>query len=128
MKWTMDKRKKKAFKGSLRSFSRRPGRGSRWPRRRRAARVTRGHLPPALLRVCPPVREMLTVRRVGDLPEVGAIGSRREGVLLVRARQIQGKHDTLAIGRPARLEREGAAGARVQPDRVLTGTVRVYDV
>ncbi|MFL5653355.1 MAG: hypothetical protein ACJ8CB_04145, partial [Ktedonobacteraceae bacterium] len=90
--------------------------------------MTRDRLPPALLRVCPPVREMLTVRRVGDLPEVGAIGSRREEVLLVRARPIQGEHNALAIGRPCRLERVGAARARVQLDRVPAAAVRVDDV
>ena len=90
--------------------------------------MTRGHLPPALLRVCPPVREILIVRRVGDLPEVGAIGSRRIDVLLVRVRQIQGEHNALAIGRPARLEREGATGACVQLDRVPAAAVRVDDV
>src|SRR5450759_2422792 len=76
-----------------------------------------------LTRRLSPVREILIIRCVGDLPEVSAIRSHREEVLLARARQIEGEHDALAVGRPARLKREGEAGACVQPDRVPAGTV-----
>lgn len=85
-------------------------------------------LPPALVGVRPPVREFLTVWRVGDLPEVSPIRSRCEDVLLVRARQIQGEDNAFAVGRPGRLERDGMPGARVQWDGVLAGAVRVNDV
>src|SRR5205823_4904749 len=126
MQWTMDKRKKKAFEGSLRSSSRTPGRESRWPRRRRAARVTRGYRPPALLSVCPPVGELHIGCRVGHLPQVAAIGSRdRDEILVATTRRAQEKHDVLAIGRPFRPTHEEAAGVGCQHDLTLPAAIRV---
>jgi len=76
-----------------------------------------------------PVPELLTVRRVGDPPEVRAVRSDREDVLLVAgAPQDHGNHDPLAVGRPSRLEREGAAGTGVQRDPPESAAIRADDV
>src|SRR5215207_7046010 len=76
-----------------------------------------------------PVPELLSVWRVGDPPEVGAVGSGREDVLLVAgALQGHGKHDPLAVGRPSRMEREGAAGTGVLQDAPESAAIRADDV
>jgi len=63
-----------------------------------------------------PVGGLFEVRGVRDLREVSTIRSRREDIHLTGARQIQGEHDTFAVGRPARLVLEVTTGARVQRD------------
>jgi hypothetical protein len=64
--------------------------------------------------VCPPVREFLFVWRVRDLPEVSTIRSRCEDVMLVRARQIEREHETLAVRRPARSNANKQVAAALQ--------------
>ena len=85
-------------------------------------------LPTLLVRACPPVRELLIVRRFRDLLQARPIGFRCEGVLSVCTRQIEREHNTLPVRRPAWLKRERAARTRLQGELMLTSAIRMYDV